>query len=668
MIETKEQYREAVKILNKAAYAYYTLDNPFMTDADYDKLYFQVVDYEKNNGADKDSPTQRVGDQTLDGFEKASHIEKMYSLNDVFNEEEFLDWAYGIKKEYPEAKFYQEPKYDGLSLNLLYENGVLTSAITRGNGEVGENVTENAKYILGIPQNIDHNGKVEIRGEVVIFKEDFDKINEWRIAKGKEPFSNERNAASGSLRSYESEAVKNSKLRFTPYGLGYADINFSSQLESYQWILSQGFVNWNPDFDSMIHISLTPDDLIHSYNEIILNRDNFPMLLDGMVVKVDQKEIQQELGFTSKFPRWAIAFKFPAQEKHTIIEDIVNQVGKTGAITPVAIVKPVEIDGVTINRATLHNYQEIARKDIRIGDTVSIIRSGDVIPKILGVDFTQRTESVKTVFDPEECPICGSHTEYRSTADGEETAVLYCSNPECPAILKGRLEYAVGKKALDIPGFGEAVVSELIDKNLVSKISDIFDLTVADLLTLDGFAKRKAEKLFNEIQKLKGEKTLEAYRLLNAIDIPTIGESASKKLVNVFHDRVFSGDLSYEDLISVEDIGETSAKAYIEFFKKQKNKEEVSKLLSLISLSYPEKIEVSEDNAIAGKTFVITGTLSQPRKYFQEIIEKNLGKVSGSVSKKTDYLLAGEEAGSKLDKAKKLGVKVLTEEEFLKLL
>jgi len=666
-LQNKKDYRNAVEILNKAAYAYYTLDNPIMTDSDYDKLYFQVVDYEKENGFDIDSPTQRVGDQILDGFEKAKHIEKMYSLNDVFNENGFLEWTAGIKKDYPNAIFYQEPKYDGLSLNLLYKKGILISAITRGNGEVGEDVTANAKYILGIPMNIEYKGILEIRGEVVIFKKDFEKINQWRIDQGKNAFSNERNAASGSLRSFESESVKNSRLRFTPYGLGFSDIEFEKQSESYKWILSQGFVNWNPKID-LISNSLTPEDLIYSYERIINNRGDYPMLLDGMVVKVDQKDIQEDLGFTSKFPKWAIAFKFPAQEKHTKLVDVIAQVGKTGAITPVGIVSPVEFEGVTVNRVTLHNYQEIERMNLHTGDIVSIIRSGDVIPKILGVDFTKRNENnIHVIEEPSICPICESTTEYRQTANGEETAVLYCSNYNCPAVLKGRLEYAAGKKALDIPGFGEAVVNELINKGFVNSLSDIFELTKEELLTLEGFAKRKAEITIEAIKNVQN-KPLEAHRLLNAIDIPTIGESASKKLVNEFKHKVFTGELSYEELIQVQDIGDTSANAYVDFFSKENNKIEVDKLLDLINLKFPEEIIIPEGSTIINKKFVITGTLSKSRGHFKDLIEKNGGKVTGSVSKNTDYLLAGEEAGSKLEKAEKLGVEILNENQFLELL
>jgi len=663
MLETKKNYEEAIAILNKAAYAYYTLDNPIMSDSQYDDLYFKVKAYEDKTGhIDPVSPTQRVGDKILEGFNKAKHLKKMYSLDDVFSEDEFLEWAHKIQKEFPNAIFYQEPKYDGLSLNLQYEDGKLIRAITRGNGEIGEDVTANVSYIKGIPLAILEKSKVEVRGEVVLFKEDFEAVNADRVKSGKSEFSNERNAASGILRSFDSIQVKNGRLRFTPYSLGEHSMNFTSQRDEYEWFLEQGFVNWNEDF-GLCHVSRNPEDLVEDYYKIIENRNSYKMLLDGMVVKVDQKHLQEELGFTSKFPKWAIAFKFPAEELRTTLENVVFQVGKTGAITPVGIVSPVEIDGVRVTRVTLHNFEEIERMDLRIGDTVGIIRSGDVIPKITGVYVSERRGNETPIEEPNLCPVCASPTERREINDSEMSAVLYCSNANCPAVLKGRVEYAVGKKALDIASFGEAAVDELIDKDFLTKLSDIFRLDLEMLLQLEGFKEKKAKKLLNAIEGCVG---IEAHRVLNAIDIPNIGESASKKLIRAFGERIFSGKISKEELLSVEDIGETAADSIIEFFSNIENMIEVDTLLEILDPQYPEKQNTS--GKLTGKTFVITGTLSKPRKYFQDIIEENLGKVSGSVSKKTDYLLAGEEAGSKLEKAVKLGVEVLDEEKFFSLI
>ena len=662
---TKTNYKKAVNQLNKAAYAYYTLDNQIMSDSMYDELYFAVKAYEDKTGdIDPTSPTQRVGDQVLNGFEKNKHIEKMYSLDDVFNNQEFIDWCEGIKKDYPEAIFYAEPKYDGLSLNMLYENGNLVSATTRGNGLEGENVTDNVPHVLGIPLNIPYLGKIEIRGEVVIFKEDFEGINKNRIKNGKESFSNERNAAAGSLRSFDSKSVKSSKLRFTPYGLGICDLNFETQSESYEWIISQGFINWGTN--ETIIMSSDPEDIIEDYERIIDTRDQFPMLLDGVVIKVNQKQIQTELGFTSKYPKWGIAFKFPAMEEISTLNDIILQVGKTGAITPVAVIEPTEFDGVIVERATLHNFQEIERMDIRIGDKISIIRSGDVIPKIVGIHTLERTGNEVIIEEPTACPICGHATERRSKQNSlEETAVIYCSNHYCPGILKGRIEYAVGKKALNLFGFGESTVAELVDLGKVEKISDIFKLTKEDLLELEGFKDRKAQKVFDSIQSCKG---IEAYRVLNALDIKNIGESASKKIIKALGAKALDtiDTPSYEEIISLEDIGAVAATEYVDFMANFKD--EVDEVLMFVQPIYPEIVEVSEDSEIFGKTFVITGILSSPRGDFAKQIEANGGKVSKSVSKKTDFLLAGEKAGSKLTKAESLGVTILSEKSFLKIL
>jgi len=659
---TEQNYEQNVKTLNEWAYNYYTLDNPIVSDSMYDELYFKVKAFEESTGiVNPNSPTQRVGDKILSGFEKAQHMEKMYSLDDVFDKNEFSKWALKIKEEFPNAVFYQEPKYDGLSLNLVYDNGNLIKGITRGNGFEGENVTENIPYIKGIPLHIEYKSLVEIRGEVVIFKKDFENVNKLRIKKGKEPFKNERGAAAGSLRSFESSAVKDSNLNFIPYGLGHTDIDFVSQRQSFEWILEQGFVNPNPDLD-LYHSSMDINDIIDDYEVIIQNRDLFPMLLDGMVVKVDQKSIQHELGFTSKFPKWGIAFKFPADEKETYLEDVIIQVGKTGIITPVAIVKEVDFDGIKVNRATLHNFSEVSRMDIKIGDKIKIIRSGDVIPKIVGVFHNERSGNEIEIKQPELCPVCSSPTVKKQNSNSDTDSVaLYCSNNECPAILKGRFEYAVGKKALDLSAFGESTVNELVDQGVLKNISDIYELSREDLFNLEGFKDKKVQNVLNSIQN--SINNTEAYRVLNALDIPQIGESASKKLVNAFKERIFDTEnpLTFEELISVEDIGKASAYEFITFFKN--NKDEINKLVRYVNPIYPEE-KSSESNILEGKTFVITGTLSQSRKYFADIIENNGGKVSSSVSKKTSYLLAGESAGSKLTKAESLGIDILNEEDF----
>ena len=651
----KKDYKEAVKKLNEWAYAYYTLNEQKATDEEYDKLYFEVVDFEKSNPSeiDPNSPTQRVGDRILEGFEKASHIEKMYSLDDVFTPEEFEAWFNRLPSG---TEVYAEPKYDGLSLNLFYKEGELVKATTRGDGETGENVTANIPYIKGIPLNIPYQGKIEIRGEVVIMKEDFPIINEARVASGDKPFSNERNAASGSLRSFESQKVKMARLHFTPYGIGFSDKKFEKQTEIYQFILFQGFTNWGTN---EVEIFTSAQDIISKYEEMIKNRSEYPMLLDGMVIKVNDLTIQSELGFTSKFPKWAIAFKFPAIEKTTVLKDVIIQVGKTGALTPVAVVEPVNIDGVIVERATLHNFKEIEEKDIRIGDSIVIIRSGDVIPKITSVFKDRRTGTEKTIEVPTECPSCGSPVEQVKLFNSDkEGSTLKCSNPSCPEVLKQTLAYAVGKKALDIRNLGTSAINELVDKGMIRSLPDLFNLSKEDFLKLSGFKDKKAEKAYQAIQATKG---IDLYRFINSLGIELIGERASKKIA-VLAEQIFDPFLDISLLLGVEDIGEAMATNFISFFRE--NREWILELKEILNPKMPKLPQEKEDSPFAGKTFVITGSFPMARRYYSEIIEGKFGKVSSSVSKKTDYLLAGEKAGSKLKKAQELGVKILTLQEF----
>jgi len=675
LINNNKDYRSAVATLNGWAYEYYTNDNSIVIDAVYDELYFTVKNYEDSNPSEimKTSPTQRVGDVVLTGFTKAQHLTKMYSLDDVFfdensNHSEFREWAQKIKNEFPNVIFYAEPKYDGLSLNMKYENGVLVQAITRGDGEEGEDVTKNVSYIKGIPLNIEYKGKVEIRGEVTIFKADFDLVNQYRLESGKDEFTNERGAAAGSLRSFNSKAVKAANLRFSPYAIGNNDLNIDSQSAQYDWIISQGFTSWGTREHSVVHDSI--DGVITDYDRIMETRNQHPMLLDGVVIKVDQKSIQDELGFTTKYPKWAIAYKFPALEVETTLNNIILQVGKTGAITPVAIIEPTLMDGVTVERATLHNFAEIERKDIRIHDRIFLIRSGDVIPKIISSNPLVRTGKEIIMKKPTHCPECGAEAEHRIGADGEPSTVLYCSSDSCPAQIRENIAYAIGKKALNMFGLGDSAAEELVNKKIISEIPDLFKLTKEDLLSLDGFKDKKVEKALNAIQSAIGT---DFYRFVNALDIETIGERASKKLSKEeFFVDLILGKIDTTDneeniqakLETIEDIGKTMATNIVVFVSTKMDF--IKRMLNSVKPDLPDfsiEEEVIE-GIFTDKTIVITGTLSQSRPYFAKIVEENGGKVGSSVSKKTDFLLAGENAGSKLDKAKKNNVTVLTEEEF----
>lgn len=649
-------YLEKIELANKWAYAYYTLDNPIATDDEYDQLMKSIKkDEEETSYVHPTSPTLRVGDVILEGFEKTTHAVKMFSLKDGFSDEELVEFYEKIKKDYPEVEFYAEPKYDGLSLNLTYENGFLVSAGTRGDGNTGEDVTKNIPHIKGIPLSIPSKNRIEIRGEVVIFKENFEEINKNRMARGKEPFANERNAAAGALRSYSSLDVKEGQLRFIPYGLGEHHEDFLKQTEMYEFIISQGFTNW--DSNSII-ILKTLDDIRAMYEKINLNRDLYRMLLDGMVLKVNDLHIQDELGFTSKTPKWALAYKFPAIEKCSVLENVIFQIGKTGAITPVAIIKPTDIMGSIISRATLHNFEEIARKDIRIGDEIVIIKSGDVIPKIKRVFHDRRKGNEIEIIEPVVCPCCGSATEKKKLFDSEEdSATLRCSNPECSDVLIAKLQFAVGKKALDIKDFGESTVEQLVKAGLVKELKDFYSLTKEQLLTLDGFKDRKAEKL---LEGVLNTVNIPLDRFIRTLDIELIGERASSKIANALGFKSLSPDLTLQELLLVEDIGYAMATNYISFLSE--NIEKIVDLRTLLNPIFEVKKLVS--SVFVGKTFVITGSLSKGRDEYKLYIESLGGKVSSSVSKKTDFLLAGEEAGSKLEKAESLGVKVISEEEL----
>lgn len=648
-----KSYIQKVETVLAWNHAYYTLGQPLATDEEWDKLYYEIVEEEELTGnIHPDSPTNGIGDVVLDGFEKAKHIVKLFSLDDIFDLPALKLW---FSKE-PKTSFYCEPKYDGLSLNLLYEDGKLISTITRGDGIVGEDVTANAKYIKGIPSTIPYKGTVEIRGEVTIQNEDFDEINQWRRDNKKKVFSNVRNAASGGLRSYDSKYVKAYKLHFSPFALGENELDLTLQSDEAKWIITQGFSNWGSnDFK----IFKTVDEIQEFYLEMIETRDKYPMMLDGMVIKIDSKEIQEKLGETSKFPKWAIAYKFPAVEKVTTLEDVIFQVGKSGAITPVAKIKPVNIDGVIVSKATLHNFEEVKKDGLMINDQIIVIRSGDVIPKITTIFKERRTGNEVAIVAPTSCPVCGSEN-----LDSSQV-VLKCKNPRCSARVKGVLKYAVGRKALNIDSLGESTINELIDTEIVSSVIDLWSISPQQFLALDGFKSRKATKTYDAIHSIVGN--VDAYRVLNALDIPLIGETASKKLISVFGERIFQpyeSPISYEELISVEDIGHESALAFVQFMMDES--ELVVSLFNTLNPVFQE--EVSLGNQFEGKKFVITGTLSEARGYFKDLVEAHGGKVSGSVSKSTDFLLAGEKAGSKLDKAESLGVTILSEDAFNEML
>ncbi|MGD9716151.1 MAG: NAD-dependent DNA ligase LigA [Sulfuricurvum sp.] len=643
---THTEYQSAVELLKKYSYHYYVLDDPITTDEEYDILYHKVVAYEHENPSHilADSPTQRVGDQPQEKFEKARHLSRMWSLEDLFSHDELDTWVNRITKVYGNVTFGCEPKFDGASLNLIYEGGKLSQAITRGDGVEGEDVTQNAKTIQSIPLSIDYAGRIEIRGEVVIFKDDFEQINEERLKNGESLFANPRNAAAGSLRQLDTRITASRRLVFMPYGIGENSLDIPNLSERMEWVYALGFRR-----PAMRHVCRSVEEIEGFYQEMLGVRDTFEMLLDGMVIKVDSISVQDELGYTVKNPRWAAAYKFPAIEKLTVLRDVILQVGRSGVVTPVAIVEPVDIEGVTVERSTLHNFDEIQRKDIRIGDKVIILRSGDVIPKIVKVIASERTGSEAVVPRPTHCPVCGSELL-------DEGALIKCQNLSCEARVVNSIIYFASKQCLNIDGLGDKIVEALHKAGLVHDVSDLFSLTMEQLLSLEGFKEKKSRNLIDAIAAARG---CECWRFINALGIEHIGEVASKTLCGAFGTAFDTA--SREEILALEGFGGEMVESILEFVRVNGGK--IETLRSILSPVAPVKIEAAE-NPFKGKSVVITGTMSVPRDVIKNLLESLGAKVASSVSKKTDYVVYGEDAGSKYDKAVELGVALLTESAF----
>jgi len=643
-----QDYTNAIEQLNLYAYHYYVLDDPLTTDEEYDKLYHKVLAYEENLSEDQiisNSPTQRVGDVVSEGFVKAKHLSRMWSLEDVFDAEDLQKWLTKTYKLDTNISFYCEPKFDGASLNLIYEDGELVEGITRGDGEIGELITQNVKTIRSIPLKIAHKDRLEIRGEVVIYKEEFERINKERLASGEALFANPRNAAAGSLRQLDPAITATRGLVFLPYGLGENTLTQKLLSERMEFIYSLGFKKPPlrqkcQDFDAIETI----------YEKMKSERESYPMMLDGMVIKVDQIAAQIDMGYTVKVPRFSVAYKFPAVEKVTTLKDILLQVGRSGAVTPVALVEPTDIEGVVVERATLHNFDEIERKDIRIGDRVIILRSGDVIPKITKVLTHERTGEQKKYVKPELCPICKSELL-------DEGALLKCQNLLCDARVVNAIIYFASKPCLNINGLGEKIVEALYHAGLVRDVVDLFSLDLDQLLKLEGFKEKKAQNLLSAIEGAKG---CEYWRFINSLGIEHIGEVASKTLSETFGATFL--DATKEQLIACDGMGEEMAESVLEFIRV--NRETVERLQDILQPLIPSQKEEAVENPFKNTTVVLTGTMSESRGEIKKLLESMGAKVGSSVSKKTDFLIYGEDAGSKLDKAQDLGVRTLNEDEM----
>ena len=640
-----KEYLKAIETLNLYAHHYYVLDDPITTDEVYDILYHEVVSFEEENPnfLVASSPTQRVGDIVSEGFTKENHLSRMWSLEDIFDSAGLEKWLTKTYKLDSNISFYCEPKFDGASLNLVYEEGKLIKGITRGNGTTGELITQNVKTIKSIPLSIAHTQRIEIRGEVVIFKDEFERINERRLRDGEAVFANPRNAAAGSLRQLDSSVTASRNLVFLPYGVGIDTLEFKFLSDKMDFIYNLGFRK--PPERAVCKDAHEIDSI---YKQMVHDRESYSMMLDGMVIKVNEISSQIDMGYTVKVPRFSVAYKFPAVEKITKVKEIVLQVGRTGAVTPVAIVEPTDIDGVVVERATLHNFDEIDRKDIRLGDTVIILRSGDVIPKIIKVLTHERTGGEVAVIRPSTCPVCESELL-------DEGVLLKCQNLSCEARVVNSIMYFASKPCLNIDGLGVKIVEALFTSGLVKNVTDLFDLTLEKLLELEGFKEKKSQNLLNSLENAKG---CEYWRFINSLGIEHVGEVASKTLSDNFGFSFV--DATKEQIIECDGIGEEMAESVLEFVRV--NRETIRNLQSILEPIEPVKREEAKENPFKAKTVVLTGSMSESRGTIKEMLEELGAKVSGSVSKKTDFLIYGEDAGSKYDKAMGLGVECLTEE------
>lgn len=641
-----ERMIELVKLLNRYAREYYTLDAPSVSDSEYDVLYDELLELEKTLGIVlPDSPTRRVGDSLSKGFENFNHKQRLYSLDKTKTKSGVLDFISKIRKEGgEEVKFTLEYKFDGLTLNLNYENGVLVRAVTRGDGVKGEIVTDQALTVEGVLKEIPFKGSIEILGECYMKISSLEEYNKTAEI----PLKNARNAAAGGLRNLDPNETAKRKLSFTAYNIGYyKGINFQSQQEMHEFLLNCGF-----DSDIYFKIVDKNSDIEKLLDDAEKQRPDLNFLIDGMVLKVDDLSLREELGFTEKFPKWAIAYKFKAEEAVTTLNSVVWQVSRTGKINPIAEVEPVDIGGVTVKRATLSNISEIERKGLKIGSKVFIRRSGDVIPEILGI--ASHTDESKEILPPKQCPVCGSEVEQRGV-------FLFCSSSDCLRRGIEAITHYASKDALDIEGLSTKTVEQLYGELNVRKPSDLYDLTLEQLLSLDGFKELKAKNLINSIKKSK-HTTLP--RFLMGIGIPNIGKKTAEQLVGVYKTLDAIRSATTESLLEINDFGLIMANSVVNFFSDEENSSEVDRILSKgIFFEVEEVIE----GVFSGKIVCITGTLSSYKRQEAQSIVKSLGgAVSDTVSKSVNLVIAGESAGSKLDKAKKFGIEIIDEEEFLK--
>ncbi len=654
--------------LRHHAYLYYVLDQPEIPDAEYDRLYRELQQLEQQHPEliTPDSPTQRVGDKPLDGFRQVKHQVPMLSLDNVFSEEELAAFNKRILDrlkldENTQLAFAAEPKLDGLAISLTYEQGVLTLGATRGDGATGEDVTGNVRTVQSIPLRL--LGKnipevLEVRGEVFMPKAGFEKLNAEARKQGEKTFANPRNAAAGSIRQLDPAIAASRPLAMYCYALGRVEgwrqpATHSKTLEQLR--------QWGLPVCPEIRVVKGVEGCLQYYRDILQRRDQLPYEIDGVVYKVDELALQQQLGFVSRAPRWAIAHKFPAQEEMTVIGAVDFQVGRTGALTPVARLKPVFVGGVTVSNATLHNMDEVERKDIRIGDHVIVRRAGDVIPEVVSVIASKRSGKEKKIRLPKKCPVCHSDVErLEGEAVARCTGGLFCRAQRVEAI-----KHFASRKAMDIDGFGDKLAEQLVEAGLVETVSDIYRLTAEQLAALERMGEKSAQNVINAIDK---SRHAELPRFIYALGIREVGEATAANLALAFRSMDALIQADEEALEQVPDIGPIVARHIVNFFQQQHNRDVIAELLdkNIGGITFaPLPEPVAQDTPLTGKTVVITGTLpGMTRDEAKQLLQAAGAKVTGSVSAKTDYLLAGEKAGSKLAKAEKLGVQVISEADL----
>ena len=655
-----EELREEIR---KHDYHYYVLNQPLISDAEYDRLFRELEELEEKypQFVTPDSPTQRVGAPPAEEFRPVRHAIPMLSLQNCFSEEEFLEWDRRVRRLLGGEKpvYICEPKLDGLSVELVYEDGVFTVGATRGDGYVGEDVTRNLRTIRQIPLKLlPLNGKVprllEVRGEVYMEKEDFKRLNRERERNGEPPFANPRNAAAGSLRQLDPNITATRPLKAFFYALGRVEgLTIRTQEELLTTLSKLGF-----PVNPLWRRCETPEEAIAFYRELLEKRDELPYEADGVVVKGNDFSQREVLGEVSRAPRWAIAFKFPAEEATTKVVEIVVQVGRTGALTPVAILEPVEVSGVTVSRATLHNEDEVKRKDVRIGDWVVVRRAGEVIPEVVKSIPERRTGKEREFRMPDRCPVCGGPVV---RPPGE--VIHRCENLSCPARIKEAIRHFASRRAADIEGLGEKLVDQLVDKRLVKRISDLYHLTKEQLAALERMGEKSARNLLAQLERSKG---MSLARFIYALGIRYVGEHIAEVLAERFGSIDELARASYDELVEIPEIGPRIAQSIVDFFSSEDNRRLIEELKAVGIDPRAERPKV--EGPLAGKTFVFTGRLSDmTREEAKRLVESLGGKVDSTVSRKVDYLVVGEDPGSKLDRARELGVATLSEEEFKKL-